>query len=259
MHRSKEIMAARDIERTLDRLACQILEQITDHESIALVGIQRRGADLACRLCGLLSERTRRAIPCGELDINLYRDDWTSSTATPNINATRIALQGGLQLPLCYNTSGYERAEIVELLDGIVDIYLPDLKFMDGAEAERYNLAAAADYPAMAQEAIIEMHRQVGVAEPAADGIMERGLIIRHLVMPNNQGGSDKIMEWIAAHLPPATYVNIMAQYTPLYKAFDFPEISRRITPEEYRAVVEVAENAGLTNLDLQGFWWLRR
>jgi putative pyruvate formate lyase activating enzyme len=77
--------------------------------------------------------------------------------------------------------------------------------------------------------------------------------------MPNNQGGSDKIMEWIAAHLPPATYVNIMAQYTPLYKAFDFPEISRRITPEEYRAVVEVAENAGLTNLDLQGFWWLRR
>ncbi|MBP9943650.1 MAG: bifunctional pyr operon transcriptional regulator/uracil phosphoribosyltransferase PyrR [Desulfomicrobium sp.] len=90
MDRCKEIMAARDIERTLDRLACQILEQITDHGSIALVGIQRRGADLACRLCGLLSARTRADIPCGELDINLYRDDWTSSTATPNINATRI-------------------------------------------------------------------------------------------------------------------------------------------------------------------------
>ncbi len=90
MHNSKEIMAARDIGRTLDRLACQILEQITDHESIALVGIQRRGADLACRLCTLLSARTQRAVPCGELDINLYRDDWTSSTATPNINATRI-------------------------------------------------------------------------------------------------------------------------------------------------------------------------
>ncbi|MBM9532272.1 bifunctional pyr operon transcriptional regulator/uracil phosphoribosyltransferase, partial [Desulfoprunum benzoelyticum] len=78
MDRCKEIMAARDIERTLDRLACQILEQIPDHESIALVGIQRRGADLACRLCGLLSARTRLDIPCGELDINLYRDDWTS-------------------------------------------------------------------------------------------------------------------------------------------------------------------------------------
>ena len=77
--------------------------------------------------------------------------------------------------------------------------------------------------------------------------------------MPNNQGGSDKIMKWIAAYLPPATYVNIMAQYTPLYKAFDFFEISRRITPEEYRAVALAAENAGLTNLDLQGFWWLRR
>jgi pyrimidine operon attenuation protein/uracil phosphoribosyltransferase len=90
MDRTKEIMTARDIERTLDRLACQILEQIPDSESIALVGIQRRGADLACRLCGLLSARTQRAVPCGELDINLYRDDWTSSTATPNINATRI-------------------------------------------------------------------------------------------------------------------------------------------------------------------------
>jgi pyrimidine operon attenuation protein/uracil phosphoribosyltransferase len=90
MDRTKEIMTARDIERTLDRLACQILEQIPDGESIALVGIQRRGADLACRLCGLLSARTQRAVPCGELDINLYRDDWTSSTATPNINATRI-------------------------------------------------------------------------------------------------------------------------------------------------------------------------
>jgi pyrimidine operon attenuation protein/uracil phosphoribosyltransferase len=90
MDRTKEIMTARDIERTLDRLACQILEQIPDHESIALVGIQRRGADLAARLCGLLAARTGRNHPCGELDINLYRDDWTSSTATPNINATRI-------------------------------------------------------------------------------------------------------------------------------------------------------------------------
>lgn len=90
MDRSKEIMTARDIERTLDRLACQILEQIPEHESIALVGIQRRGADLAARLCGLLAAHARKPIPCGELDINLYRDDWTSSAATPNINATRV-------------------------------------------------------------------------------------------------------------------------------------------------------------------------
>ena len=90
MSTSKEIMSAADMERSLDRLACQILEQIPDHESIALIGIQRRGADLATRLCRLLSSRVKRDTPCGELDINLYRDDWTTSKATPNINATRI-------------------------------------------------------------------------------------------------------------------------------------------------------------------------
>jgi pyrimidine operon attenuation protein/uracil phosphoribosyltransferase len=90
MDPSKEIMSAADMERCLDRLACQILEQVPDHQSIALVGIQRRGADLACRLCRMLSARTGVDIPCGELDINLYRDDWTTSTSTPNINATRI-------------------------------------------------------------------------------------------------------------------------------------------------------------------------
>jgi pyrimidine operon attenuation protein/uracil phosphoribosyltransferase len=90
MHPSKEIMSAADMERCLDRLACQILEQVPDHESIALVGIQRRGVDLAGRLCRLLSSRTRCGTPCGELDINLYRDDWTTTSSTPNINATRI-------------------------------------------------------------------------------------------------------------------------------------------------------------------------
>ena len=90
MSTSKEIMSAADMERSLDRLACQVLEQIPDHESIALIGIQRRGADLAARLCRLLSSRVKWDTPCGELDINLYRDDWTTSKATPNINATRI-------------------------------------------------------------------------------------------------------------------------------------------------------------------------
>lgn len=87
---NKDIMTAVDMKRTLDRLACQILEQISDHDSLALVGIQRRGADLAKRLCALLSARIGRSVSCGELDINLYRDDWTTSTSTPNINATRI-------------------------------------------------------------------------------------------------------------------------------------------------------------------------
>jgi putative pyruvate formate lyase activating enzyme len=95
------------------------------------------------------------------------------------------------------------------------------------------------------------------VAKPAKDGIMYRGLMIRHLVMPNNVGGSEKIMEWIAENLPKDTYINIMAQYNPVYKAYDYPEISRRITGEEYKKVVNIAMGLGLTNLDIQGYSWL--
>jgi putative pyruvate formate lyase activating enzyme len=101
------------------------------------------------------------------------------------------------------------------------------------------------------------MHRQVGVAKPAENGIMQRGLMIRHLVMPGNTGGSEKVMEWIAGNLPKDTYVNIMVQYSPVFKAYDYPELSRRITKKEYIKVVEKAKDLGLTNLDIQGYWWL--
>jgi len=102
------------------------------------------------------------------------------------------------------------------------------------------------------------MNRQVGVAKPTKDGIMQRGLMIRHLVMPNNVGGSEEIMRWIAENLPKDTYVNIMAQYTPAHRAYDYPEISRRITGEEYQQVVQKARDLGLTNLDVQAYWWLQ-
>jgi putative pyruvate formate lyase activating enzyme len=105
---------------------------------------------------------------------------------------------------------------------------------------------------------ILEMHRQVGVAKPAKDGIMQRGLMIRHLVMPNNTAGSVNVMEWIAGNLPKDTYVNIMGQYTPVYKAYDYPELSRRITKKEYMKVVTKAKDMGLTNLDIQRYWWLK-
>jgi putative pyruvate formate lyase activating enzyme len=117
---------------------------------------------------------------------------------------------------------------------------------------------AAESYPEMTAEAILEMHHQVGVAKPAKDGIMQRGLMIRHLVMPNNIGGSKKVMEWIAGNLPKDTYVNIMVQYSPVFKAYDYPELSRRITKEEYISVVNKAKDLGLTNLDIQGYWWLK-
>ena len=178
--------------------------------------------------------------------------------SAPILKALDIAAASGLRLPIVYNTSGWERPEILEQLDGIVDIYLPDIKYWDSDMSAKYS-SDAESYPDMTREAILEMHRQVGVAKPAKDGIMQQGLMIRHLVMPNNTGGSEKIMEWIAENLPKDTYVNIMAQYNPVYKAYDYPEISRRITSEEYNKVVKRAKEMGLTNLDIQGYWWLPR
>jgi putative pyruvate formate lyase activating enzyme len=101
------------------------------------------------------------------------------------------------------------------------------------------------------------MNRQVGVAKLTRQGLIQRGLMIRHLVMPNNTGGSEKIMEWIAENLPKDTYVNIMAQYAPAHRAYDYPELSRRITGREYRQVVQRAKDLGLKNLDVQGSLWL--
>ncbi|MBM9535828.1 radical SAM protein [Desulfobulbus alkaliphilus] len=164
----------------------------------------------------------------------------------------------GLRLPIVYNTSGWERLEIITQLDGIVDIYLPDFKFWEGEMAAKFS-SGAESYPELTRKAILDMHHQVGIAEPGGDGVLQRGLIIRHLVMPNNTAGSEKILQWIAEHLPKETYINIMAQFTPAFKAFDFPKIARRITSDEYARVVAKAEQLGLTNLDIRGHWWLRR
>lgn len=176
--------------------------------------------------------------------------------SAPIVKALDIAASKGLHLPIVYNTSGWERPEILKVLDGIVDIYLPDFKYWESDMSATYS-SGATSYPEMTRQAVLEMHRQVGVAHPAKNKIMQRGLMIRHLVMPNNIGGSENIMDWIAQHLPKDTYVNIMAQYNPLYKAYDYPEISRRITGAEYKKVVKRAKKLGLTNLDVQGYWFL--
>ena len=174
----------------------------------------------------------------------------TPTHVMPNIlKATRIAHQKGLRVPLVYNTSGYESVEILRILDGIVDIYLPDMKFMDPEEAEIY-MAGADDYPQMGKNALLEMHRQVGVHQTDENGIALRGVMIRHLVMPNGVAGTEKFVQWVAANLPKSTYVNIMHQYHVDYKAYDYPRIRRSITVEEYLEAMQWAEQYGLTNLD---------
>lgn len=172
------------------------------------------------------------------------------------IKALDLAAGRGLRIPIVYNTSGWERLEIVKKLDGIIDIYLPDIKYGDKEAADKYSVGAAS-YPEVTKEAVLEMHRQVGVAKTPSDGVMRRGLMIRHLVMPNLTSDSENIMQWIAEHLPADTYVNIMAQYSPHYQAMDYPEIARRVTREEYRQVVKKAKGLGLTNLDSRATWWL--
>ncbi|MFH1243507.1 MAG: radical SAM protein [Pseudomonadota bacterium] len=167
--------------------------------------------------------------------------------------ALDVASGKGLRVPVVYNTCGWERLEILKMLDGIVDIYLPDFKYWDGKMAAKYS-SGAESYAEITKTALLEMNRQVGVARPAGDGLMYRGLMIRHLVMPNGVSGTRQVIEWIAGNLPKDTYLNIMSQYRPMYKAFDYPAISRGITTEEYADAVRWARKMGLTNLDIQGY-----
>lgn len=161
------------------------------------------------------------------------------------------AIEQGLTLPLVWNTCGWERLEVLRLLDGIVDIYLPDFKYSDGEMAAKYSAGARA-YPKVTQKALLEMQRQVGTAHPAPDGLVHRGLMIRHLVMPNGVSGTGRVIHWISRNLPKDTYLNLMSQYTPAYMASRYPDISRRLTREEFEEAVARAEEAGLTNLDIQ-------
>ncbi len=174
----------------------------------------------------------------------------TPTHVVPHIvKALRIAIPQGLRVPLVYNTGGYDSLDVVKKLEGVVDIYLPDFKYMEGEKAAKYS-SGAADYPTVAAAVIREMHRQVGVLKTDNRGIAQRGLIIRHLVMPANIAGTDRFVRWVASELSPKTYVNIMAQYHPMHRATNYPELSRRITREEWQQALEWAKEAGLENLD---------
>lgn len=185
-----------------------------------------------------------QAIGCH--NINLV----TPTHVMPNIlSAVEKACALGLRIPLVYNTSGYERAEIVKLLEDVVDIYLPDMKFMDSQKSALYT-AGADDYPEFTQAAVVEMHRQVGLHHTDDRGIAHRGLMIRHLVMPNRVADTEAFVRWVAQNLPQSTYVNIMAQYHVDFKAFEYPKICRSINVKEYLEAMAWAKQTGLTNLD---------
>jgi putative pyruvate formate lyase activating enzyme len=157
-----------------------------------------------------------------------------------------LAVKGGLKLPIVYNSGGYELAEIIKLLDGVIDIYLADMRYADSESAVKYS--SAADYPAYNQEAVKEMYRQVGTVQVDADGIIKKGLIIRHLVLPNSLSGTDKIMRFISREISQDTYISLMSQYTPYFKAQEYKELSRRVTYNEYEEAENIMHKYGLYN-----------
>lgn len=178
----------------------------------------------------------------------------TPTHYSPHIlKAIDKAAEKGLKLPIVYNTCGWENEDVMKKMDGVVDIYLADFKYGDSEPAGKYS-SNAFSYPSITQNAFLEMHRQVGVAKPdPSTGLINKGLMARHLVMPENVVRTDLIMQWIADNLPKDTYINIMSQYRPMYKASEYKEISRSITTEEYREAIQYARDAGLTNLHIQG------
>jgi putative pyruvate formate lyase activating enzyme len=149
------------------------------------------------------------------------------------------AIEKGLRLPIVYNCSGYESIEVIRLLEGVVDIYMPDAKYMDEKHSEKFSNAP--DYPEIIKEVLKEMHRQVGDLTVNSEGIAERGLLIRHLVMPDGVASSEALLRFIAEEISIHSYVNIMDQYRPEYRAHEFPEINRRITQKEYLEAVQWA------------------
>jgi putative pyruvate formate lyase activating enzyme len=164
------------------------------------------------------------------------------------IAAVAIAADDGLRLPLVYNTGGYDSLEALGLLDGIIDIYMPDMKYGNPAMARQYSKVR--DYTRYNFAAVKEMHRQVGDLIINNNGIAERGLLVRHLVLPDNIAGTGEITDFIAKEISVDTYINIMDQYHPCYRADEHPILNRAITQAEYQAAIDHAHHAGLHRLD---------
>ena len=169
-----------------------------------------------------------------------------TSYALHIVEAIKIARKKGLKVPIVYNTNGYESVETLKLLEGYVDIYLPDLKYYYDDLAKKYSKVD--NYFQIATKAIQEMYRQVGAPVLDENGVMKKGLMIRHLILPNEVQNSKKVLKWIKENIDSNVYVSIMAQYFPTYKAKEIPEIARKITKEEYEKVENYLYELDLEN-----------
>jgi len=182
-------------------------------------------------------------------NINLVSPTHVAAHIVP---ALAIAIQAGLQIPIVYNTGGYDAPQALALMDGLVDIYMPDMKYGDADVGNRLSLVR--DYPDVNKAAVTEMHHQVGDLVTDEHGVALRGLLVRHLVLPGGLAGTTKVTRFLAEEISPHTYINAMAQYHPSYKAWDcaVPEIplDRRISPTEYQEALSIARNAGLHRFD---------
>ena len=162
------------------------------------------------------------------------------------IQAIKIAKNKGLKIPIVYNTNSYENIETLKILEGYIDIYLPDLKYSQNDLGKRYSNID--NYFEIATKAIKEMVRQVGVPKINKNGIIQKGVIIRHLVLPNNIENSKKVLKWIKENLPEEIYISIMAQYFPTYKAKDNNELNRKLTKDEWSEIENYIEELNIKN-----------
>jgi len=203
---------------------------------------QREGVDVTPeQLAAMMVDLDKR----GCHNINFV----TPTHMVPQIlEALPFAIEEGLRIPLVYNSGGYDLKETLAILDGIFDIYMPDFKFWEAEWADKF--CQAPDYGEVAVAAIREMHRQVGDLVLDENGVATRGLLVRHLVMPNNTAGTEPIMAFLADEISPDTYVNVMDQYRPCGHAHKDALINRRLTAHEFREAIDAARHAGLKRLD---------
>lgn len=164
------------------------------------------------------------------------------------LEALELAVERGLHIPLVYNSGGYDSVETLKILDGIIDIYMPDMKYDDAETAREFS--GIENYPEVNKAAIREMHRQTGDLQTNEEGIAQRGLLVRHLVLPHGSAGTKRIVNFVSKEISAKTYVNIMPQYRPCYKALWIPGLERRISSAEFGEALSLAQEAGLSRLD---------